>query len=115
VAIRQRGTALAGLWRSDNGVAGPFNEIILPGARDAGGNPTVLRLGLAAAPNDRDVLYVLGSGPTMWRVDGAVTVRRVTNLPAQLFGADDSSDYALSIAVDPVPLQNLASAVDLQF
>jgi hypothetical protein len=102
VAIRQTGTALTGLWRSDNGVAGPFNEVVLPGARNAAGNPRVQRLGLAAAPVNRDVLYVLGSGPRMWRIDGAATVRRVTRLPTQLFGAGgDASHYALSIAVDP--------------
>ncbi|MGZ6670760.1 MAG: hypothetical protein ACXVFM_00235 [Solirubrobacteraceae bacterium] len=103
VAIRQTGTALTGVWRSDAGAAGPFNEIVLPGARTGAGGPQVARLGLAAAPSDRTVVYVLGSGPRMWRLDGPATVRRVTGLPGELFGTGgaDSSDYALAIAVDP--------------
>jgi hypothetical protein len=101
VAIRQDGTALTGLWRSDNGVAGPFQEVILPGARTGAGGAAVRRLAIAVAPSDPDVLYVLGSGPAMWRVDGAATVRRVTGLPAGLFGAGDASHYDLAIAIDP--------------
>ena len=60
-------------------------------------------LGIAGAPSDRDVLYVFGSGPRLWRVDGAATVRRVgTRLPREIFGVGgDSSDYCLAIAVDP--------------
>ena len=77
VTIRRRGTPLTGLWRSDNGAAGPFVEVALTGVRDGTGEPAVRNLGLAAAPGDRDVLYVLGSGPAIWRVDGASTVRRV--------------------------------------
>ena len=104
VAIRQAGTALTGLWRSDAGPAGPYQEVVLPGARTGAGEPRVLRLGIAVAPSDPDVLYVLGSGPRLWRVDGPATVRRVNNpLPQELFGSAgaDSSDYALAIAVDP--------------
>ena len=102
VAIRQEGTPLTGLWRSDAGAAGPFVDVVLPDARTGAGEPRVLRLGLAAAPSDRDVLYVFGSGPRLWRVDGAGTVRRVgRRLPREIFGDDDSSYYNLAIAVDP--------------
>ena len=103
VAIRQAGTALTGLWRSDAGAAGPFQEIVLPDARTGAGEPGVSMLGIAAAPSDRDVLYVFGSGPRLWRVDGAATVRRVgTRLPREIFGVGgDSSDYNLAIAADP--------------
>ena len=64
----------------------------------------MLVLGIAAAPSDRDVLYVFGQRPAMWRVDGAATARRVgaTRLPRQMFGVGGRpSDYDLAIAVDP--------------
>lgn len=92
--------ALTDVWVSAAGVAGPFAPVGLPGVV-VGGAPTVQRLGLAADPAFPDTLYVLGSGPQLWRVDGLVPAT-VGPLPAQLFGVGgDQSDYDLAVAVDP--------------
>lgn len=61
----------------------------------------VLRLGFGSDPAFPDVVYVLGSGPLMWRIDGIVPTPAAP-LPAQLFGAShDQSDYDLVLAIDP--------------
>ncbi len=84
------------VWVSTNGVAGPFTQVNLPGVMGA-----VLRLGFGSDPAFPDVVYVLGSGPLMWRIDGIVPTP-VAPLPAQLFGAvGDQSDYDLALAIDP--------------
>jgi hypothetical protein len=108
VAVRQAGTPLTALWRSDGGPAGPWTEVPLPGARTVGGAPQVTRLTLAVAPGNADVLYVLGSSPRMWRIDDATgaapVVRRVTGLPTGLFNPDgdnDQSEYDMALTVDP--------------
>jgi hypothetical protein len=91
---------LTGLWVSNAGPGGigPFTPVALPGI----GAP-VNRLGLAADPTAPDVLYVLGSGPRLWRVDD-LTPAVVTPLPNRLFLGSDNADrsgYNLAIAVDP--------------
>jgi hypothetical protein len=92
-----------GLWRSDDGVTGEFHQVQLPGMTTAPDLRQLNNLGLAAAPSDGTVLYVLGNGPRLWRVDGDTQVRRVTGLPTELFGDtdEDQSYYDLAVAVDP--------------
>ena len=95
-----------GLWRSDNGLTGPFHRVDLTGVATDAQRATLLNLGLAAAPSDPTVLYVLSTGPRLWRVDGDATPRRVAGLPASLFGSPPSSnpgqgEYDLAMAVDP--------------
>ena len=95
-----------GLWRSDNGLTGPFHRVDLTGVATDAQRASLLNLGLAAAPSDPTVLYVLSTGPRLWRVDGDATVRRVRGLPVSLFGAPPNSnpgqgEYDLAVAVDP--------------
>ena len=91
--------AVRGLWRSDNGLTGPFTRVDLTGVATDAQRRTLLNLGLAAAPSDPTVLYVLSTGPRLWRVDGDTTVRRVLGLPVHLF--DTQGEYDLAVAVDP--------------
>jgi hypothetical protein len=98
--------AVHGLWRSDNGLAGPFTRVDLTGIATDDQRASLLNLGLAVAPSDPAVLYVLSSGPRLWRVDGDSTARRVRGLPASLFGKPPDQDpgqseYDLAVAVDP--------------
>jgi hypothetical protein len=94
--------AARGLWRSDNGLAGPFTRVDLTGVTTDGQRGTLLNLGLAAAPADATVLYVLSTGPRLWRADGDSTVRRVRGLPARLYGdPPGQGEYDLAVAVDP--------------
>src|SRR5262249_31587514 len=55
--------ALTGVWVSSNGLAGPFTQVSLPGL----GTPA--RLCFATQPAFPDVVYVLASGPNLWRID----------------------------------------------
>ena len=90
--------ALTDVWVSTNGIAGPFAAVGLPGVVG-----TVTRLSLATDPAFPDVIYVLGSGPQVWRIDGTAPAT-VAPLPAQLFGGappNDQSDYDMAIAIDP--------------
>ena len=92
--------ALTGVWVSANGVAGPFVQIALAGILVGGAN-TVIRLALGTDPAHPDVVYVFGSGPQMWRIDGLVPAT-VAPLPATIFMAPaDQSDWDIAIAVDP--------------
>jgi hypothetical protein len=91
--------AVRGLWRSDKGLDGPFIPVGLTGVATDAQRGTLLNLGLAAAPSDPTVLYVLSTGPRLWRVDGDTTVRRVLGLPVHLF--DTQGEYDLAVAVDP--------------
>lgn len=94
-----------GVWMSEDGPFGPFEKVSLPGSVDG-------RLGLAAAPSDPSVVYVLGAAPKLWRIrmtpDGpeAKTVGRV---PRNLFGKPpkDQSAYDLTIAVHPTDSRTL--------
>lgn len=100
--------ALTDVWVSANGVAGPFTPVGLPNVV-AGGVPTVTRLSIGAEPAAPTTLYVLGTGPQLWRIDitlvaGVSTVAPATvgPLPAQLFGVlGDQSDYDNAVTIDP--------------
>jgi hypothetical protein len=84
-----------GVYTSTAGTAGPFQKLDLPNILSNG------RLGIAIAPNDQTVAYVLGSGPRLWRIAG-VSATQVQNLPNQLFSsANDQSFYDLAVAVHP--------------
>jgi hypothetical protein len=88
-----------GVWMSEDGPFGPFDEVSLPGSVDN-------RLGLAYAPSDPEVVYVLGARPALWRIgmtaDGPVA-RKVDGVPKFLFGGTDhdQSGYDLALAVNP--------------
>ncbi len=106
VAGASTSARVRGLWRSDNGLAGPFIRVDLTGVTTDGQRASLLNLGLGTAPSDPTVLYVLSTGPRLWRVDGDTTVRRVRGLPVSLFGAPPNSnpgqgEYDLAVAVDP--------------
>ncbi len=95
-----------GLWRSDNGLGGPFTRVDVTGVATDVQRASLLNLGLATAPSDPTVLYVLSTGPRLWRVDGDTTVRRVRGLPVSLFGTPPGNnpgqgEYDLAVAVDP--------------
>ncbi len=99
---------IKGLWRSDNGPAGPFVRVDLPGASTVAGRTGLLRIALAGAPSDPTVLYALVNAPRLWRVDGDAAARRVTILPGQLFGGSPGqSEYDMAIAVDPADPQRI--------
>ena len=85
-----------GVYVSTHGVDGPFDKVDLDGIDD----PRKIRIGLAVAPNDAGRVYVLTSGPKLWRIDGT-NGRRVGRVPKLLFGTNDQSEYDLAIAVDP--------------
>lgn len=112
------GAAEDGLWRSTNGIAGPFTRIALP--KLAQGE----RTSLGPAPHATDRMYVLGKTPSaaadseglahLWLVDlahGAAEAREVANFPVGLFTSDatlsganyvvedDQADYDQAIAV----------------
>ena len=95
------GAGLDGLWLStDNGAT--FTQVALPGLP-----ATPPRLVIGWHRNHPDVLYVLCTGPTLWRVDGTLAPpgtgpASVVNLPTTLFGrGNDISFYAIAAAVDP--------------
>jgi len=92
VGVRDDVGAGSGLWVSANGTAGPFTQIMLPGLAAQS------RLSIAVAPSNPAVVYVLGNGNNVWRVDG-VTVTAVTRVPPNLLGGQD--DYNQAIAVHP--------------
>lgn len=84
-----------GIWVSESGVDGPYEEVELDGRVTAG------RLGLSVHKNDPSILYVLGQGPKLWRIDGK-TARKVRDLPKHLFGDDnDQSGYDLCVEAHP--------------
>lgn len=85
-----------GVYISTHGTDGPFNRVDLDGIND----PRKIRIGLAVAPNDFNRVYVLSSGPKLWRIDGT-SGRRIRRVPKLLFGTGDQSEYDLAIAVDP--------------
>ena len=64
-------------WTSTNGVAGPFQPVDLPHVVNDQAGRLNARLALAPAPSNASVVYVLGSGPRLWRMDGAPVPSRV--------------------------------------
>jgi hypothetical protein len=93
----------SGLWVSENGVDGPFRFVKLSGSESNS------RFGIAQAPSDERVLYVLGRGPHLWRVQAQsddiddIKAHEVEKVPVHLFGRGDGdqSHYDLAVAVDP--------------
>jgi len=86
-----------GVWVSEDGANGPWDEVSLSGSKDNG------RLGIAVHRADPSIAYVLGKGPRLWRIDGK-TARRVGGIPGKLFGrtkAKDQSSYDLALDVHP--------------
>jgi hypothetical protein len=87
------------VWTSTGGTGGTFTNVSLPSV--ALRNFPYGRLGFAVAPSDPTTVYVLGTGPRLWRING-VTPTAVSDLPNALFGTtSDQSNYDLAIAVDP--------------
>lgn len=91
-----------GVWFTQGGPDGPYEKVDLDDRLRRG------RLGISAHRTNPSILYVLGKGPRLWRIDDK-TARKVRNIPTKLFGrteAKDQSDYDLAIAVHPTdPLQ----------
>jgi hypothetical protein len=89
-----------GVWVSQAGVDGPYTSV---GLSDAVRNG---RLGISVHEDDPSIVYVLGAGPRLWRIDGT-TARRVRGIPRHLFGKDhDQSSYDLAVAAHPLaPLE----------
>ena len=98
--VDSSGAGLTGLWLStDNGAT--FAPVALPAMPAA-----PQRFAIGWHPNHRDTLYVLTSGPNLWRIDGTLAppgAGPVANVPTTLFGTglDDLSFYAIAAAVDP--------------
>lgn len=92
---------LTGLWSSEDDGA-TFARIPLPALP-----LTPRRFAFGWHRNHPDLLYVLGTGPTLWRVDGTAVPpvagpAPVSNVPSTLFNApNDVSFYAIAAAVDP--------------
>ena len=108
VALVDTATVATDVWVSLNGLAGPFNNVGVPLPAGVGGNAQ--RMSLAGAPSDASVVYVLGNGNTLWRIDfpappplPAVAppplLRQVQRVPPNLLGGQD--DYNQAIAVHP--------------
>ena len=100
--VDQVGAGLTGLWLStDNGVT--FAAVALPGMPAA-----PQRFAIGWHPNHADTLYVLTSGPNLWRIDGTLAPpgagpQVVANVPTTLFwnAGSDISFYAIAAGVDP--------------
>lgn len=84
------------VYVSSDGPDGPYSRVNLPGVVKGG------RLALAAAPSDPEIVYVLGGGPRLWRVNGT-TPTRIGKIPDRLFGdaKTDQSSYDMAISVHP--------------
>ena len=90
VAVRDDVGASSGLFVSTAGLAGPFAPVALPGLQPSS------RISLANAPSDPKVLYALGNGNLVWRLDdlAAVAVERV---PPNLLGGQDTYNQAIGV------------------
>jgi len=91
-----------GVHVSTHGVSGPFEEVDL----DDIDEPRKIRIGLAVAPSNPDIVYVLTSGPKLWRITGT-NGSRIQRVPKLLFGSGDQSEFDLTIAVDPRNVNNI--------
>ncbi|HEY2814119.1 MAG TPA: hypothetical protein VGJ03_11695, partial [Acidimicrobiales bacterium] len=84
-----------GVYVSEDGAEGPYDKVSLSG-RDADS-----RLTVAGSDSNPDVVYVLGSGPRLWRIDDK-SANKVDHVPDSLFGKDhDQSSYDQAVAVHP--------------
>lgn len=126
------GVGHGGVYRSVNGIAGPFVFIALPNYQPGA------RLSFGEVPHARSRIYVLGKRPSprkpatwtghshLWQIDvstATTTVREVTNFPVTLFvsgvdtsnlvdlqnNEDDQSDHDQAIAVRQVGLNDVVS------
>ncbi len=89
------------LYTSTAGLNGPFQRVDLPHVVSTLPQFPGPRLGIAVAPNDRTIVYALGTGPHLWRIAG-VAVTEIQPIPNSMFGSTgDQSGYDLSIAVHP--------------
>ena len=89
--------AVSQLWVSEDGPDGPYNPVTLANS-NVGWRQ---RLTLAVAPSDPSAVYVLGSGPRLWRINGT-TPGPVQKIPNALFGTgNDQSGYDMAMAVHP--------------
>lgn len=94
------GSSGTDVYTSVDGADGAYTSLSLPNVIEDQGNG-VARLALAAAPSDTSVVYVLGSGPLLWRVNGT-SVTQIQDLPKDLFGGKyGQSFYDMAIAVRP--------------
>lgn len=106
VAVRNETAASPGLYVSSNGIAGPFAPVALQNLAqtDSDGDHVPSRLSLAVAPSDPSVVYVLGSGSLVWRLDADVP-KPVQRVPPKLLDGQD--DYNQAIAVHPTHPERL--------
>ena len=91
-----------GVYYSEDGITGDFEEISLPGLKKGG------RLALAYSDDETDRMYVIAKGPLLYRVtfsgNDTPTSLRVVDIPEALFGPkqkDETSSYNIAVAVDP--------------
>ena len=107
VAVIDTANVSTDVWVSVNGLAGPFAPLGVPLPLVAN-RPQ--RMSLAGAPSDASVVYVLGNGNTLWRIDFPAppplpavppppVLTRVQRVPPNLLGGQDS--YNQAIAVHP--------------
>ena len=104
VAVRDPLGGKSSLWVSNAGTTGPFTEVMLPVSPPAVSLLPV-RISLAAAPSDPSVVYALGGGNLVWRLDN-LTPTAVTGIPPKLLRGQD--DYDQAIAVHPTRPQRIA-------
>jgi hypothetical protein len=92
----------SGLYTSTTGVNGPYQKVPLLNVVTELPHAPGPRLGIAVAPSNKTILYVLGTGPKLWRISGTIPTE-ILNLPKLLFGdaEGDQSGYDLAIAVHP--------------
>ncbi len=83
------------VYTSTAGPDGPYQKVTLPGVAQVG------RMGLAVAPSDPTVVYVLGSGPGLWRIAGVTPTQVQGVFPNLFISSSDQSQYDLAIAVHP--------------
>jgi len=92
------------VYTSTNGVNGQFQPVQLEHVVTSLPTSPPPRLGIAVSPSDKTVIYVLGTGPKLWRISGvAPTATEIQGLPNSLFATTegDQSGYDLAIGVHP--------------
>ncbi|MCK0126064.1 hypothetical protein MWU76_16860 [Gelidibacter sp. F2691] len=109
-AALTHGSGRPAVYVTEGGPDSDYDKINLNGVRRD------VRLSMAVAPSNPDVVYVLGTGAhnraRLWRIEGTGPARVVENVPPGLFGTPkeegnrvkvdgNSSGYNNSVAVDP--------------